>query len=110
MCPVTSSTYRTPVHLDGSRRAQAVQSQRTSRSERRTNASRKGTAMPVAEVRTGIEGKVVVVTGAGAGIGAATALLLAAHGAQVVLGGRHIDQLDGLATRITDAGGQAVRA
>lgn len=37
---------------------------------------------------TGIRGKVVAVTGASSGIGRATALLLAARGAKVVLGAR----------------------
>ena len=39
-------------------------------------------------VLSGIEGKVVVITGASSGIGEATALLLAQRGANVVLGAR----------------------
>src|SRR5882757_1097426 len=56
---------------------------------------------------TGIDGKVVAITGASSGIGEATALLLAERGAKVVLGARRSDQLDALATRIADAGGEA---
>ncbi|MET0425437.1 MAG: SDR family oxidoreductase [Actinoplanes sp.] len=56
---------------------------------------------------TGITGKVVAITGASSGIGAATALLLAERGARVVLGARRADRLDGLVRRITDAGGEA---
>ncbi|QES58229.1 oxidoreductase [Streptomyces venezuelae] len=56
---------------------------------------------------SGIEGKVVAVTGAGSGIGEATALLLAERGAKVVLGGRRTDRLEALATRIERAGGLA---
>ncbi|MGD1112179.1 MAG: SDR family NAD(P)-dependent oxidoreductase, partial [Mycobacterium sp.] len=37
---------------------------------------------------TGIEGKVVAITGASSGIGEATARLLAERGAKVVLGAR----------------------
>jgi NADP-dependent 3-hydroxy acid dehydrogenase YdfG len=56
---------------------------------------------------TGIEGKVVAITGASSGIGEATALLLAERGAKVVLGARRLDRLDALARRIADAGGEA---
>jgi NADP-dependent 3-hydroxy acid dehydrogenase YdfG len=54
-----------------------------------------------------IEGKVVAITGASRGIGAATARLLARHGARVVLAGRDGDALDALEREITQAGGQA---
>ena len=50
----------------------------------------------------GIEGKVVVITGASSGIGEATALLLAELGAKVVLGARGSDRLKVLADRIVD--------
>ncbi|MFF5484096.1 SDR family oxidoreductase [Streptomyces virginiae] len=56
---------------------------------------------------SGIEGKVVAVTGAGSGIGEATALLLAERGAKVVLGGRRTERLEALAARIERAGGRA---
>jgi NADP-dependent 3-hydroxy acid dehydrogenase YdfG len=55
---------------------------------------------------SGIEGKVVAITGASSGIGEATALLLAARGARVVLGARRVDKLQELAARIEAAGGQ----
>ncbi|WP_407878993.1 SDR family oxidoreductase, partial [Furfurilactobacillus entadae] len=55
-----------------------------------------------------IDGKVVVITGASSGIGAATARLLASHGAKVVLGARRADWLATLADEITVAGGSAV--
>ncbi|MGW2229836.1 SDR family oxidoreductase [Streptomyces formicae] len=57
---------------------------------------------------SGIEGKVVAITGAGSGIGEATALLLAERGARVVLGGRGVERLADVAARIGDAGGEAV--
>ncbi|WP_217605883.1 SDR family oxidoreductase [Chitinophaga sp. GbtcB8] len=55
-----------------------------------------------------LKGKVVAITGAGSGIGEATALLLAAGGAKVVLGARRINRLEALAARITTAGGEAI--
>lgn len=59
---------------------------------------------------SGITGKVVVITGAGSGIGAATARLLAERGATVVLGGRRTERLKALATDIQAAGGCAAWA
>jgi NADP-dependent 3-hydroxy acid dehydrogenase YdfG len=56
----------------------------------------------------GITGKVVAITGASSGIGEATAVLLAARGAKVVLGARRTDRLDELTRRITGAGGEAI--
>ena len=56
----------------------------------------------------GIKGKVVAITGASSGIGEATAIVLAGHGAKLVLGARRKDRLDALADRIAKAGGEAV--
>ncbi len=56
---------------------------------------------------SGIDGKVVIITGASSGIGAATAVLLADRGAAVVLGARRSDRLADLAARIAAAGGRA---
>lgn len=54
-----------------------------------------------------IKGKVVAITGAGSGIGRATALELARHGARVVLGARRVDRLQEVVRDIEAAGGQA---
>jgi len=54
----------------------------------------------------GVSGKVVAITGAGRGIGAATARLLAARGAPVVLGSRGEQALASTADAITANGGQ----
>lgn len=54
-----------------------------------------------------MSGKVVVITGATSGIGEATARLLSAAGAYVVLGARRLDKLTALADEITAAGGKA---
>ena len=59
---------------------------------------------------TGINGKVVVITGASTGIGECTALLLAERGAKVVLGARRTELLETVVERITQAGGEAVYA
>ncbi len=59
---------------------------------------------------SGIEGKVVAITGASSGIGEATALLLAERGAKLVLGARRLDRLEALAARIAAAGGEATYA
>ena len=55
-----------------------------------------------------IEGKVVVTTGASSGLGEATARLLSAQGASVVLGARRIDRLGVLADELSRRGGKAL--
>ena len=54
-----------------------------------------------------ITGKTVIITGASSGIGEATAKLLAAKGANVVLGARRADKLRQIADAIRDSGGKA---
>jgi len=54
-----------------------------------------------------VDNKVVAITGASSGIGAATALELATRGAAVVLGARRTDRLDSLVARIQSEGGRA---
>lgn len=55
-----------------------------------------------------IENKVVIITGAGSGMGRETAVLLAAMGAKVVLGARRESRIAAVAEDIAKAGGQAV--
>ncbi|HEX4250143.1 MAG TPA: SDR family NAD(P)-dependent oxidoreductase [Pseudonocardia sp.] len=55
-----------------------------------------------------LNGTVALVTGASSGIGAATALALAAEGAEVALLARRRDRLDGLAGKIVADGGSAL--
>jgi 7-alpha-hydroxysteroid dehydrogenase len=55
-----------------------------------------------------LDGQVAVVTGAGRGIGAATAVALAEAGADVVLAARHRDQLEKVAARVGELGRRAV--
>ncbi|TGD88528.1 SDR family oxidoreductase [Mycolicibacterium sp. CH28] len=55
-----------------------------------------------------LTGKIVAITGASSGIGAATARLLAHRGAAVVLGARREDRLRTLADEIREAGGTAL--
>src|SRR3954463_13052121 len=55
-----------------------------------------------------IEGKVVVITGASSGLGEATARLLCAQGARVVLGARRADRLRSLINALTAEGGKAI--
>ncbi len=54
-----------------------------------------------------IAGKVIVITGASSGMGAAAARHLAAKGASVVLGARRADRIESLAADITEAGHKA---
>src|SRR4051812_46216859 len=76
-----------------------------------------GSARPDAETRAHAEptacggvlaGKVALITGAGSGLGAATARLFAAQGAKVGLFSRSPEEVDGLAAEIVSAGGEAV--
>jgi len=55
-----------------------------------------------------IEGKVVVITGASSGLGEASARLLSAEGATVVLGARRQDRIQSLAEELTAQGGKAL--
>jgi NADP-dependent 3-hydroxy acid dehydrogenase YdfG len=55
-----------------------------------------------------IEGKVVVITGASSGLGEATARLLCAQDAIVVLGARRINRIQSLADELTSSGGKAL--
>ncbi|MFE9687169.1 SDR family oxidoreductase [Streptomyces sp. NPDC006285] len=59
---------------------------------------------------SGVESKVVVITGASSGIGAATAIHLAGKGARLVLGARREDRLNAVVDQITAQGGSAVGA
>ncbi|HPE61384.1 MAG: SDR family oxidoreductase [Thiothrix sp.] len=59
-------------------------------------------------MKQNIEDKVVIITGASSGIGAATARLLAEQGAQVVLGARREERLQQLAEEIRSQGGRVV--
>ena len=60
------------------------------------------------QVRTGLQGKVCIVTGGGSGIGRASALLMAAHGARVVVVGRTRDKLTAVRGEIEGGGGSAL--
>ncbi|EJJ28669.1 SDR family oxidoreductase [Rhizobium sp. CF142] len=55
-----------------------------------------------------IQGKTALITGASSGIGAATALKLAANGAKVGLAARRSERLEELVSQIARAGGQAI--
>lgn len=54
-----------------------------------------------------IQDKVIAITGASSGIGEATALRLAHHGARLMLGARRTERLQKLVTQIREQGGRA---
>lgn len=55
-----------------------------------------------------IAGKVVLITGASSGLGAATARLLARHGAHLALGARRVARLEALAEELRGGGARAI--
>src|SRR6202035_5654280 len=55
-----------------------------------------------------LSGRIAVITGAGTGIGRATALVLAARGAHVVLAGRREDNLQRVAGGVGRRGGRSL--
>lgn len=55
-----------------------------------------------------LDGKVAIITGAGSGIGTATARALAAQGARVVLAGRRVDRLQSLLAELGEGRALAV--
>ena len=55
-----------------------------------------------------VEGKVVVITGASSGLGAASAGYLAGRGATVVLGARRSERIEALADELKVGGAQAL--
>ncbi|MDB6089330.1 MAG: putative short-chain dehydrogenase/reductase precursor [Gammaproteobacteria bacterium] len=59
-------------------------------------------------MNSNIAGKVVVITGASSGLGEATARLLCAQGASVVLGARRADRIQSLAHELSRNGGKAL--
>lgn len=67
-----------------------------------------GTPLFLSVIIMNLQGKIALVTGASSGIGAATALKLAAKGARVGLAARRIDRLQTLVDHITSSGGEAI--
>ena len=58
--------------------------------------------------RFSLDGQVALITGGGTGIGRGSALVLAEHGADVVLAGRRVDPLESTAKEIDKLGGRAL--
>ncbi len=70
--------------------------------------NRSGKEMKGKVMGNNIEGKAVVITGASSGLGEATARLLSAQGARVVLGARRFDRIQALANELSSRGGKAI--
>jgi len=68
----------------------------------------KGTNETGKQLMQTIQDKVVVITGASSGLGEATARLLSAEGATVVLGARRLDRLNSVAEDLKAGGGKAL--
>ena len=62
----------------------------------------------MSNINNNIEGKVVVITGASSGLGEATARLLSAQGATIVLGARRVDRIQAIVDELTNSGGKAL--
>jgi len=60
------------------------------------------------EQRFSVAGRVALVTGAGSGIGAHFATMLAEHGVRVAVAGRRMDRLEEVASNINSEGGSAI--
>ncbi|AVP67114.1 SDR family NAD(P)-dependent oxidoreductase [Prescottella equi] len=65
-------------------------------------------AMDLGVEQFGLGGRTALVTGAGRGVGAGIARVLAAAGASVAVNDLHADRAESVAETITEAGGQAV--
>ena len=55
-----------------------------------------------------LDGKVAIITGGNSGVGAATALLFAKEGAKVVISARRVPQLEEVAAKIKEIGGEVL--
>jgi len=55
-----------------------------------------------------LKNKVIMITGAGAGIGAAAAKVFAGYGAKVICIGRSLEKLSNVANKIIESGGEAI--
>ncbi|GAN80353.1 SDR family oxidoreductase [Acidocella aminolytica] len=60
------------------------------------------------DVTDKIKGKIIVITGASSGLGEATARLLAAKGAKLIIGARRKDRIEDLAQELAAAGGDVL--
>lgn len=60
--------------------------------------------------RTSLENRIVLITGASAGIGAACARAFAAEGARLLLAARRVDRLEAMEVELLEAGAAAVHA
>src|ERR1700722_6589731 len=103
--PPTPSTSTTPARSSCS--TPATPTRRSGRPPSRAQPMPSVSATPTRKDEMRLDGKTVLITGAGSGVGRASALLFAAEGAKVLCADVRQDWVDDTLAMVPDAGGAA---